>query len=228
MLPAFRQFSLAALVQCLTLCTSYAAEQSCLKFIAPDIIFYEKFIPSIQRSFKAAGLCFTAFYVEATRAPLILQKGEVDGELVRVPDYLSVVGDQIVMVPEPIVEGYGMLVARSNDQLSLDQITGGDIAVGIGAVWHDMLKLPENRLIYLESYESALQMLEKGRVSAVLIDNINFRGLRNPNEEFFTKRLTPKTAAHLFVHKRHENKLQKFNAAILKWKSDQTSDDDAS
>lgn len=219
---------LAALTQLLTLCSNAAADQNCLKFIAPDLLFYENFIPSIQKSFEASGICFMATYVEPVRATLILQKGHVDGELARVPDYQSLAGEDIVMVSEPILDGYGMLVAKSVEHLSLASEAPGEIAAGVGTAWHDRLELPKNRLIYLDNYESALQMLEKGRVSAVLIDSLSLMTLRKPDEKLVSKRLTPKTTGHLFVHKRLEDRLHEFNAAIRKWKSEQKIDEDAS
>ncbi|WP_420340252.1 hypothetical protein [Roseibium sp.] len=207
---------------------SYADKDKCLIFASNNVNIFDNMSQSIITTFEGFNICIEVTYVDAHRTSLLLNQGKIDGEFFRIEDYQTVVGENAIMVPVPMIEGYGMIVAQSEEDLSLDPARPEQIAAGLATVWHRLATLPENRLTNIEDYKSGFQMLYKGRVAAVLVDSVSFMMLKDPNEKHYSKRLTPITPAFLYIHKRHTDKIPVLIAAIRKWKKDHQIEEDAS
>lgn len=197
-----------------------AYTRDCLNFMAVNFYTFGSIISSLQETFAKSGVCFTVDHAPAPRNSLLLKQGKTDGELFRIPDYQNTIGDAAIMVPEPIIEGYGLLVTKSESVLDEDLANIQGMAVGRGVVWQNYVSLPEAGVSEVGDYASLMTMLRTGRVSAVLIDNVNFTQLKLPKENLFAKRVTPKLQAHLFLHARHTSLLPEINKAIRVWRAE--------
>jgi hypothetical protein len=195
-----------------------ARGRDCLNFLAVNSFTFGSIISSLQESFARSGVCFEIDHAPAPRNSLLLRQGKVDGELFRIPDYQNTVGNTAIMVPEPIIEGYGLLVAVSQDGLDENPADIQGMAVGRGVVWQNHVSLPSSGVSEVGDYEALMTMLRTGRVSAVLIDNVNLALLRTPEESLFAKRVTPKLQAHLFLHASQASLLPEIDTAIRVWK----------
>ncbi|MEP5625281.1 MAG: transporter substrate-binding domain-containing protein [Hyphomicrobiales bacterium] len=196
------------------------AENPCLQIATHPSILNEIIVPKLQTALQDKGICITITTITAKRATLLLQQGKIDGEAPRVTSYRSKVEGFAVMVPEPFVEGYGLIVTTNKKYLLPDQLLDQNIGVGRGSTWQQVF-LPKGVVpVVIDDYKHGLAMLRANRIVGLMIEDINLKNYVDPSEPIHSRRLTPKLSGHLFLHNRHKGLVPAFNQAILDWKKE--------
>lgn len=196
------------------------ANADCLRLTSSFPHVDHLIIPSVIEAMAQRGLCMEVTHTPGPRATLLLTSGKSDGELFRVAKYGTVVGEDAVMVPSAVLEGFGLIVAKEISAVTPDQIKHGTIATLRGTHWQEGLLPPATKTFQVEDYDAGLTMLDTGRVSALLIDTISFGKIADDPKKYAFRRVTPKMSAYIFLHARHAHLLSKVDAAIRSWKQD--------
>ncbi|MEP4767812.1 MAG: transporter substrate-binding domain-containing protein [Roseibium sp.] len=196
------------------------AENPCLRIATHPSILNDIIVPRLQSALQDRGICITITTVATKRATLLLQQGKIDGEAPRVKGYRSKVEGFAVMVPEPFVEGYGLIVTTNEKYLLPDQLLDKKIGVGRGSTWQQVF-LPKGAVpVVIDDYKHGFAMLRANRIVGLMIEDINLKNYVEPSEAIHSRRLTPKLSGHLFLHTRHKGLVPAFNQAILDWKKE--------
>lgn len=210
-----------ALAAGLLLCGSPAhANNECLRIATHPTPAFPHVIRSLTMAFETRDMCLDVQVVATKRASILLQQGKIDGEMFRIPQYLSNVESFAVMVPEPIVEGYGLLVTNTEDDLNEDNLKDADVAIGVGSKWANLFFPNGANKVILDDYEEALTMLRKGRIKGLLIEDLSLREIDLNGVQLPQKRLTPKLTGHLFLHESRIDQLPEISRLISEWKKD--------
>lgn len=120
------------------------------------------------------GICVRDRQMPAKRVSESLLQGEVDGELMRIAGYVSVVGHTAFAVDEPISAITGYLVTRDRSVTSIDDIGGMSLAVVRGILWQSRLGNQARREIVTNTPQQQVEIFRSGRVDAILMDGVNF------------------------------------------------------
>jgi hypothetical protein len=196
------------------------AGADCLKLTTSFKLVDQLIVQSLISKFSEHDLCVQVSHVPADRATLLIEQGQIDGELFRIHDYINEIGEVAVRVEEPIVEGYGLIVGKTKVSQSDTLLAGKPVAMIRGFIWQEKVFPRRSVPVMVEDSKAGMAMLEAGRVSALLIDAISLKILVPEADMFYQRRVTPKMSAYLYLHKRHSQDLPAFTSAIQEWKKE--------
>jgi ABC-type amino acid transport substrate-binding protein len=207
-----------ALLAGLLLTNTSQARTDCLKLTTSFKQIDQLIVPSLISKFAEYGLCVEVSHVSADRATLLIEQGQIDGELFRIRDYINEISEVAVRVEEPIVEGYGLIVGKTETSQSDKLLVGKPVAMVRGFIWQERVFPKRSVPVMVEDSKAGFAMLKAGRVSALLIDTISFKLLVSEADKLYQRRVTPKMSAYLYLHNRNAHLLPAFEAAIKGWK----------
>lgn len=196
-----------------------SASERCLKMVTAYQGGDQLILPSLVNELARNGLCLEVSRAPGSRATVLLRQGQIDGELFRVREYQQEIGDLGVRVPIAIFEAYGLLVTRNTDHLSLEALKGKPVALMRGTLWQERVLPRQSTPVVIDDYDAAFKMLETGRVAGVLIDTLSLKQARHRPDGLETRRVTPKTAAYAYLHRRHEHLVPALARVIRDWKN---------
>lgn len=199
--------------------TSVSADAPCLKMVSAFQGGDHVILPSLQSALTRHGLCFHVSYVPGNRATVLMREGQIDGELFRVSEYQQELGTVGIRVPTAIFEAHGLLVTLSPSLLALEKMKGKPVAVLRGTLWQQRV-LPQHAIsVEIDDYKAAFSMLETNRVDGVLIDSLSLIQISKRPANLHTRRVTPKTAAFVYLHHRHKDLVPALDRALQDWKA---------
>lgn len=218
MLGRMRHWTLILSATMTLLISPTRAENNCLVGVTHPTPWNGVVLPDLLSSLQDSGICIETKTIATARAKLMLQQGRIDAELIRVPSYQSAVEGVAIMIPEAILEGYGLLVVKTESNLNIANLREQTIGIGRGVVWQKAYFPEGASSIIVDSYESGMIMLLQGRIAGLMIEDISLAELKMPETRLFSRRMTPKLSGHLFLHIRHNGLVPKLNQAIIDWK----------
>jgi ABC-type amino acid transport substrate-binding protein len=152
-----------------------AQAQECLKIVAVEDALNRQLGERFEQQFARQNPCFTVSYLPAARASQSFLSGAYDGELARIADYPPFEGEDVVMVPVPLVAGMGILVARDPKVKTIKDLGHRELGLQRGVEWAITIAKRHINKILLPNADIMVDMFNKGRLDAFLIDNINLR-----------------------------------------------------
>lgn len=205
---------------CLLLPVPASADSNCLTILSPLTGAERQVIPSLKATLAEYEICMDFKFADSTAATGMLEDRSADGEFLRTSDYQAKVGDFAMIVDEPLVEGYGLLVTRPDQTPSFRDLKGKAVGVRRGFIWQEKVFPDSVTKTFIDDYETGLTLLQMGQISGLLIDSLNYSALKSGFESFQSKRVTAKRYGHIYLHSRHENLVPQLSWAISAWKKD--------
>ncbi|MDG4718262.1 MULTISPECIES: substrate-binding periplasmic protein [Thalassospira] len=190
--------------------------RSCLELSSQNDPISMKVGAALEHLFADQNPCFVVIYNPPARSAQLLLDDEVDGEFLRLADFAPYQQADVVMVPVPLVSGEGILVSRDPKITSFESLGQSALGYRRGTDWSDNLsKFYPNR-IAVPSYELMVEMFNKGRIDALLIDDLNLRGYgymlsgttRTPLKE---------TSAYVWLAAKHKDLITQITAVLQKF-----------
>ncbi|WP_420414303.1 hypothetical protein [Roseibium sp.] len=197
-----------------------SADQDCLTILSSFTKTEQQILPSLQAKFAEYEICAKFKFARADEATALLQDNSADGEFLRTSDYQAKVSDFAMMIAEPIVDGHGLLVTGADVLPSFKHLKGKSIGVMHGYVWQEKVFPKDATKSFIQDYKSGLAMLQRGQISGLLIDSLNYSIYKENYGNLQTKQVTAKKYGYLFLHNRHKNLAPQISWAITAWKKE--------
>lgn len=190
-----------------------AQAPDCLSLAVAVNQTFELLADHFVTAMKARNLCFKIRYMPPKRASFELRQGTIDGELFRIASYRNIFGPTAVMVPEPLISGAGLTVFRKDKTGKLDDFQTRPAAVVGGTKWAQDATQDFDNVFIVEKGLSGLNMLRKGRVDIVFIDNVTWDYLA-PRFPGLQARHYKDLTAYMYLSTLHVDRVSEISAAI--------------
>lgn len=190
--------------------------RSCIELSSQNDPASMKVGAALEHLFADQTPCFVVSYNPPARSAQLLLDGEVDGEFLRLADFSPYQQADVVMVPVALVSGEGVLVSRDQKITSLESLGHSALGYRRGTDWSENLsKFYPNR-IAVPSYELMVEMFNKGRIDALLIDDLNLRGYGHMLSGT-TRTPLKETSAYIWLAARHKDLITQITAVLQKF-----------
>ncbi|WP_425404438.1 hypothetical protein [Hwanghaeella sp.] len=171
---------------------------------------------NVSAALADVGICVRDKQFPAKRVSEALIRGEIDGELMRIGAYRSVVGDAAIPVKEPLFYIVGYLVARDTTVASVNDVNRMSLATLRGIVWQRDIGALAAKNIVANTPEQQFEMLQAGRVDAILMDGVNFD--RFPELKNMSRLEVSREPAFIYLHRAWKNLSDQIAAAVRSFK----------
>ena len=138
-----------------------------------------------QEALRKAGYCVVMQRVPVAREAELIRAGNLDGAAARVLSYSQLVGDGALHVPVPVGFSTGNIISFDPALNSLNRkvLNGRRIGIASGTKWQmDVTSHLQDHQVHVSADNSHLiQLLDSGRVDAILMIPEDFALLRPPS-----------------------------------------------
>lgn len=124
---------------------------------------------NLYQALDRSGICYEPVSLPPRRSTSELLAGGIDGETVRIREYLDRVGVAAVRVKEPMTDLTGVLVKRDKTTQSLEDAKGLTIGSMRGIFWSDRTAENMNNVIFTDSIEQLVKMFLRERIDGFLV-----------------------------------------------------------
>jgi hypothetical protein len=153
--------------------------EECLKFGYSNLQKPQSIIgPNFYLAMKEAGICVELFPRPVKRGNQDLKNGTMDGAVSRVPSFKDIIGNDAVMITEPLVSAAGLLVSFDPNITTIASLAGRRLAIIRGIKWPLNL-VGDMKTIEVSKYQHMVNMLKINRFDAILIDGLSAKNFKS-------------------------------------------------
>ena len=191
-----------------------AAEPSCLRIAsiaeAPDLNFGGELGEALYRE---AGLCVSVVQIPTERMKRMIERGELDGVVVRTREFIDAV-PELIAVPTPVLQIDGRLYWRAGQA---EPKAGSRIGIPRGWIWpRHIVEAIRAEPVEVDVNESLLHMAEAGRIDGFIMAETEFASFvasgRRPGP--FSSRSVGILMLHHAVTRVHADLVPALDAAV--------------